>query len=287
MRTSILISFLCLELLFNSCGKKNSESNSEEGKKIARVFDSELSITKVLDALPPNTVGKDSVRFVENYIKSWIDQQLVLKKANDNLNEDQKNVEAQLENYRNSLIIYAYEKELISQKLDTIVNTQEIENYYKQNSGNFELKENIIKVVYVKVKNNAPNIKKVKEWFKLKTPNDKKNLENYCHQFAENYFLDEESWLMFNDLLKEIPIKTYNQEQFLQNNRFIEFQDSLFNYFVNIRGFKIKESLSPLGFESQNIKNIIINKRKLKLIEEMRSSLMKEATENKDYEIYK
>ena len=115
---------------------------------------------------------------------------------------------------------------------------------------------------------------------------DREQLASYCHQFASNFYLDDSSWLLFDDLLKEIPIQTYNKELFLQNNRFVEVSDSLSNYFVNIKGFKIKNSLSPLAFEKDNIKNIILNKRKLLLITKMKEDVYNDAANTNKIEIY-
>ena len=111
-------------------------------------------------------------------------------------------------------------------------------------------------------------------------------LEDYCHQYAMNYFLDDTTWLLFDDLLKEIPIRTYDQEQFLQNNRNIEIEDSSMIYFVNIKGFMIKESLSPLSFEKENIRSLIINKRKLQLVQEMEKAAYEQALKDNDFEIF-
>ena len=184
------------------------------------------------------------------------------------------------------LFILLMEKELVKQKLDTVVTDSEIEEYYNNNQSDFELKDNIIKVVYVKVDKKAPGIEKLKKWYKSDNLKDREQLASYCHQFASNFYLDDSSWLLFDDLLKEIPIQTYNKELFLQNNRFVEVSDSLNDYFVNIKGFKIRNSLSPLGFEKDNIKNIILNKRKLQLISKMKEDVYNDAANNKKIEIY-
>src|ERR1035437_8449720 len=152
---------------------------------------------------------------------------LTLHQAEQNLKDEQKDVEKQLKDYRTSLITFIYEKELVSQKLDTVVKPSEIENYYTKNKNNFELKDNIIKVLYVKVNKKAPQLQTVRMLYRSEVKKDKEALENYCHQFAENFYLDDSQWLLFDDLLKEIPIQqTYNKELFLQNNRFIEVSDS-------------------------------------------------------------
>ena len=197
-----------------------------------------------------------------------------------------KNVTKQLDEYRNSLITYAYETELIRQKLDTSVSEEEILAFYKNHPHNFELKDNIIKVIYLKLNKKSPKLEKVKQWYKSQAKKDRESLEEYCHQYAINYYLDDNTWLLFDDLLKEIPIKTYDKEQFLQNNRSIEIQDSSLIYLVDIRGFMIKNSISPLSFERKNIITMIMNERKLKLIDEMENQAYEEAKKTGEVVVY-
>jgi len=252
---------------------------------IARVYDQYLYGDELKNLVPKGTKKEDSLALIKKYINSWTNEMLTLHKAEENLSEVQKDVEKQLKDYRNSLITYTYEKELIRQKLDTLVRAGEIESYYARNKNNFELKDNIIKVLYVKVNKKAPNLQKVKLLYRSENPKDKEALAGYCNQYAENFYLDDNQWLLFDDLLKEIPIQaTYNKELFLQNNRFIEVSDSSSLYFVNIKGFQIKNSISPLAFEKENIKNIILNKRKLELINKMKDEVYKEAQLNNNVE---
>jgi len=276
--------YIIIVLFLYSC---KTESDKDQNRiAIAKANNEYLYTDEIKDIVPQGTVAKDSAELIKKYIDNWIHESLVIQKAENNLNDEQKNVEKQLKDYRNSLITYAYEKELVKQKLDTIITDSEIEVYYNNNQSDFELKDNIIKVIYVKVDKKAPGIDKLKKWYKSDNLKDKEQLSSYCHQFAANFYLDDTSWLLFDDLLKEIPIQTYNKELFLQNNRFVEVSDALSNYFVNIKGFKIKKSLSPLTFEKENIKNIILNKRKLELITKMKEDVYNDAINNKKIEIY-
>ena len=253
---------------------------------IARAGEKYFYSDEIKDIVPKGTSANDSIGLIKKYIDNWIHESLVIQKAENNLTDAQKNVEKQLTDYRNSLITYTYEKELVKQKLDTAVTQEEIEQYYNANQADFQLKDNIIKVIYIKVDKNAPGKEKLKKWYVSENPKDREQLASYCHQFAENFYLDDNSWLLFDDLLKEIPIQTYNKELFLQNNRIVEVSDSLNNYFLNIKGFKIRNSLSPLGFEKENIKNIILNKRKLELITKMKNDVYNDAVNDKNVEIY-
>lgn len=274
---------LSLILLF-ACG--TTAEKDQNRVAVARANNEFLYLDDIKDIVPKGTPAKDSAELISKYIDNWIRESLVTQKAESNLGDEQKNVEKQLRDYRNSLITYTYEKELVKQKLDTVVTDAEIEEYYNNNKADFELKDNIIKVVYVKVDKKAPGLDKLKRMYKSDLPTDREQLESYCHQFASNFYLDDSSWLLFDDLLKEIPIQTYNKELFLQNNRFVEVSDSLNHYFVNIKGFQIRNSLSPLGFEKENIKNIILNKRKLQLITKMIEDIYNDAANNNKIEIY-
>jgi len=270
-----------LSLLFSFCTKSNSND-----KKLARVFDEYLYESDIKDIILSGINKKDSSIFVAAYIDNWIRQQLIFKQADNNLTKELKNFDKQLKEYENSLVIYTYEKELIKQKLDTIVSDKEITSYYEANSSNFELKDNIVNVIYVKLTINSASISKVRTLYKSDNPSDKKELTILCQKYAVNSSLEEDTWFYFSDLLKEIPIQTYNQEEYLNNHKYIEMQDSLYSYFVKINGFKIKESTSPLSMEKDNIRNIIVNKRKIKLIEEMHKDTYTKGQINKDFEKY-
>ena len=279
----IIICSCLLFLTFSACQKKSNTSDASE-RVIARVYDKYLYAIDIRNLVPKGVSKNDSLTIIRSYVQNWIQQQSVLKRAEDNLDDERKNVDKKLEEYRNSLITYIYESELIKQKLDTSISNEDIEKYYNENQNNFQLKNNILQVLYFKLPKTAPKLPKVKGWFRSTNAKDRKQLEEYCFQFATDYYFNDEEWLLFDDLLKKIPIKTYDQEQYLKNNRYIEIPDSTHIFFVNIKGFKIKESLSPLNFERENIWNLIINNRKLELIREMEKDAYQDALQKKEIE---
>ncbi len=273
-------------ILFSSCNYFSGKNKPNTKDAVARVYDSYLYPENLAGIVPANASKIDSSHIIKNYIDNWIHQQVVMHKAESNLEAEKKDVEKELEEYRNSLIRYAYEKALVEQRLDTNVSENEIEVFYNANPGNFELKSNILKVIYLKLNKNSPKLNKVRDWYHSDNSKDRELLRDYCRQYALNYYLDEDTWLMFDDLLKEIPIKTYDQDQFLHNNRNLEIEDSNTIYFVSIKGFKVKNSLSPLSFEKKNIRTMIINQRKLKLISEMEQQAYEDARSKNEFEIF-
>lgn len=262
--------------------------NKEEEKRdaIARVYDQYLPHSELKKIVPANATKEDSIIIVKNYIDDWIKQRVYLTKAEQNLTDDKKNVEQQLQDYRNDLIKFIYEKELVRQKLDTTVTTAQIEQYYYEHKNTFALKENIVKAFYFKASPKAPKIEKARQWIKSSNNKDFQELEAWCNAYAVDFNLNDDTWLSFDALLKKVPIKTYDKEEFLKNNRKIETSDSAFVYLINIKDFQIKEDASPLSFVKDDIKALIINKRKLTLIQEMQRAAMDQALKNNDYEIY-
>jgi len=277
-----LLLILFLTILFSQC---DSKGRKKDEKPLAKVFDNYLYLSDIDAIFPQGTTKEDSSLILKNYINNWIQQKLILNTAEKNLKPEQKNFDKQLAEYKNSLIVYTYESELIKQRLNTEITEDEISKYYNDNAQNFLLKDNIVKVIYVKTPLKSTNLKRIKTLYKSNNDDDLLHLKDICEREAVNYFIDD-VWLVFNDLLKEIPIRTYNQEQFLRTNKHIEMQDSLYNYFLNIKSYKIKESISPLSMEKENIRNILINKQKIELIKRTHEEIFKDAQKRNSFEIY-
>jgi hypothetical protein len=276
---------LLLFLLIGLSACMNIDDKSSENV-LARVYDEYLYESDIEDLVPSGTSVKDSLSIAQGYINNWISQQLVLHKAKKNLKEEDKQFDKQLQEYKNSLITYQYESKLIRQQLDTIVSNEEIEKYYNGNIGNFELKNNIVKAYYARFRKDGEHIKKTKKFFYSKKTDARDSLEKYIENYSDLYFLDDESWILFDDLLKFVPIEAYNQEAYLKNHRKIELTDDQFFYLVNFSDFRIKEGTSPLSFEKGNIRQILINKRKLQVLKKMRQDIFDQAQQNNDFEIY-
>ncbi len=142
MHRLLLVSSFLSILLFSCKLFPVKENNKQE--TIARVYDKYLYKDELKNLIPKGTGANDSIEITTAYINNWVRQELLLKQAEDNLDESNRDFSKQIEQYRNSLIIYTYESELVKQKLDTVVQISEIESYYNENQNNFHLRENIV-----------------------------------------------------------------------------------------------------------------------------------------------
>jgi hypothetical protein len=267
--------------------QSNKNDGLENRETVARVFDEKLYLSDLRGiASNLNQNIKDSAAITQQFIEQWIEDKLFYKYAKDNLEEKNLNIEKQIEDYRKALIIYKYQSELIKQKMDTNFTLVEMSEYYLKNEAAFKLKDHIIKGRYLKVNLNTEGADKVVNLFKSRKREDSLELENYCAKQAFSYFLDPQKWILFEDLKHEIPINTENVEAFLKNSKFTTFKDSTYLYVLNINDYKLKNTTSPLSFELDNVRKILINKRKLDLIDKVKKEVVSNARENKEFEIY-
>lgn len=267
--------------LFAGCNKQDKARVA-----LARVDDTFLYLDEVALVIPDDAKETDSIFAVKSYTDNWIRTQLILKNAEDNLRDLKPDFEKQLRDYRNALLVYTYEEELVRQRIDTVVNAQEIKEYYDNNKESFVLKENIVKVLYVKLYRNESTLPQFRRLMKSNQQDDRFKLGQLAKQNAANYYLDDDAWLFFNDLMKEIPIVTYNQEAFLTNNRFVEIHDSSYHYLIQITDFRITDNYSPITLEQDRIKYAIINMRKAEIISNMALELYDRAARKNRFETF-
>ena len=97
------------------------------------------------------------------------------------------------------------------------------------------------------------------------------------NKYAENSFLDDQVWLNFDDIIKEVPIKTYDAKHFLENNKYVEIKEGPYIYLVNILAYQIKNTASNFEFEKENIKKVIWQNRKKDLLKQLENKLKKDA----------
>ncbi len=257
-----------------------------EEKPLARVHNKFLYKSEMKSLFNSTISKEDSIVVARNYINDWIKKQLLVQKAELNLNEESKDIEKQIEDYRSSLLIFKYKQELIKQKLDTVITSEEIENYYNEYSGNFILNFNIVKALYLKISKEAPGIDKIKRWYKSTDAEDLSRLEDYCYQYATKYDDFNNSWIPFNNLLIEIPTNIGDQERYLKYNTYIETEDDLYYYFVKINEFSLKSTIQPLEYAKSKIKSILLNKRKFTFLEELENSVYNDALNHNEFVIY-
>lgn len=258
-----------------ACNKKGS-SNTEE--VLAEYNGNFLYRTDIPeDILGKFKEGGDSTGLLKSFIDKWLENQVMVAVANEKLSDEEKNKEKLIEDYRNSLLIYEYQQKLMKENLDTAVTESEIATFYKDNSETFLLRKNIVKIKYVKILKQKADLNKLKKLMQTASPENDQLLMKLAESNAENFYLDS-NWLYLDDITKEIPLdENYNQQRFLANNKFIQIEENNMLYLLYIIDFRIKNAISPLAFERDKIKDIILYKRQLNFLKDNQKKLFDKA----------
>ncbi|WP_188753407.1 hypothetical protein [Parapedobacter defluvii] len=253
---------------------------------MARSFDRFLYPEDLQGVVPAGVSSDDSIQLINAYIEQWTRQQALLHYAQRNIKINTKRLEAQVEEYKNGLIVYEYEQALVSQKLDTVVTDAEIRTYYDTQRELFILKQPILKLSYIRLRTDAPELDRVKRLFLSPDFEEQDLLEKYCARYAIQYSLRDTTWQYADNLIKKIPLSHISEENYSRTGRIFEIIENNELYLIILHDSKFRDARSPLSLEYDNIRNLILNKRKIDLVDQMQKSIVTDARKKNNIEIY-
>lgn len=271
-------------LLLSSCGFFQKEETQEP---LARVNDRYLYKEDLEVLLPDNLSKEDSLLRVNNYITQWATEQLFMSQAKINIpKSQQEEYEDLVEEYRTELYIEAYKDILISRQIDTTVSSAAIKEYFKKNHANYKLNQKLVKLRYLYLNNDLPDLKEIKERFDRFNPEDKIYLENKGLTYKAAS-LNDSVWITTRSVYQEIePLKDTLDEVWLKKGKFLQLKDSTNVYLVKVKDVLLRNEEAPLEYVKPSIKQVLLNRKKLKLSKKIEKEITEDAIKNKRFEIY-
>ena len=254
---------------------------------IARVNSTFLTKEEIDLGLFDGLSIQDSLIQIQNIINDWATQQLLQDGALVNLEAQKlKEFETLVKDYKRDLLTSAYLEAMTKQNLDTIISNHELELAYKQNKELFYLKEDLIKLRYINHNLSMSNSNEIKRRFKRYNAEDRAILDTISLQF-NSFFLNDSVWINSNQVISKIgPLQKGFNKVLLKKQNFIQLKDSLGLYLMQVKDVLEIGQQAPLAYVTPTLKQIIINKRKLKLVNQLKSEIVNDALRNKKFEIY-
>lgn len=272
-----------ISFLFSSC---TLYDKLFKGAEVARLGKYVLYEEEIAELMPKNVSADDSSRIALRYIYSWANKYLLLSMAESQLSKEDKDVEQELEDYRLSLLGYRYEELYIYQRLDTLVTEEESMTYYSDNLDSFKDDISVVKARYVKIQDNSPNLPVIKTLYRSRNLKDVDRLEELCYSSAEVYSNFNNEWISLSVIAAELGSEVSFCEKELSRRKYIEKKEDGFTYLVffydNIR----RGSPSPYEYNAENIKEIIISRRKHDLVFNLEKNLLQDALKDNKLIIY-
>lgn len=275
-----IISFILLQ----SCDYFTIKNNNSE--PVARVNNIYLYKADLKYIFTKDITEQDSILLAKNYINNWVKQQLLLSKAQINLENNTEKFEELVKKYREDLFINSYKEAVVKQYLNNEITTDDIDQFYISNKQNFKLNEELIKLKYIKIGKDILNKKELIKLFKSTKNEDLDSLQSK-ELFLKSQHLNDSIWIKYSDLLTIIPIfKAEDKRSLLKRGSFIQKEDSLSLYLVSIKQVLHRNEIAPKSYISPTIKQMILHQRKLLLLRKIEETLIDDATKKQQYEIY-
>jgi hypothetical protein len=279
-----VLTVILVLLFFSGCGQKDGSANRVA---VARAGDATLYLDEIPIEMIEGISGADSAVFVQNSINKWAKKELMFQRAEANITTELKNdIEKQLDETRVNLVIYEYQRQMMLQKMDTLISDEELESYYAANENTLKLTSNIIKALFIKLPAETPNLYRIKLLARSDKQKDLQELESLCYQFAEKFDDFNEDWIALDRVSLELGFDISDQENFLRRHTFYETSDSSSVYLIAINDYRLRGSLSPFEYVRDDIKRIIWNNRRIEFIKNLENGIYDEALNETRFKIY-
>ena len=132
-----------------------------------------------------------------------------------------------------------------------------------------------------------PHLKQVRTWYKSNTQESIDKLEKFSIGNAVSYDYFYDRWQPLSEVAAKLPLKELDTNpNYPDRNRNIEVRDTAFCYLLHVEDFLPKGELLPLEFAKSEIKEILINLKRVNFVNKMKQDLYNEASEDNDIIYY-
>ena len=145
----------------------------------------------------------------------------------------------------------------------------------------------IVKGVFLKVPLKASKLSDVRRWYKRNTQDAIEQLEKYSLRNAVTYDYFYDYWRPVDEIEALIPTKLWTgKDDYLDQNRNVELKDTAFVYFLHIEEFQGKGKQKPLDSANEEIKEILINLKRVEFINKVKEDLYRQASDKNKINYY-
>ncbi len=274
---------LLVLLALGSC-QKNSTPQTEAKKVVASVYNKSLYLSDLEGILPQGSNKQDSSLILNAYVDNWVRNSLLMHEAEKNLSQN-LDLDKLVKDYRSTLILHNYERDLIENDLDTLVSKEELARFYDENKENYKLKEPLVRALFMKIPLESTGLNFVDTWWASGTEEDLLNLIEYNDKNGEVYMLNKENWYEIEKIQHHVPDSLGNLNVLSPQKGFIK-KDAFYKYYIRILEVIQIDQPPPMSYIEEKAKKIIVQKRKINLIDAKKQKLYKENINSSNVKIY-
>jgi hypothetical protein len=286
-RNNLIILFLLT--ITSACDffRFKSQEEGENDPILATVDNQNLHWSELSFIGSESKSVEDSANLANRYVQSWVRKQLLIKEAGKSMAFDEAEINRKLLDYKYALMVYEFEKKYVEENLDYKVSQKEIEDYYQVNKVNFSLKEIIVRLNFVKIEKGSAQNSQVERLLRSQSQKDSDSFKELAANSGTNYFLEDSTWIKLDDIIINTPLANHpNKVELVRSNKYVTTEDERFKYHFKILEYKLQDQVPPLEFVREEITKILINKRRIELVDQLQKEVYNRALEKNEFKIY-
>lgn len=257
-----------------------------DGDVLARVGKEKLYKETVEPLVPRGLSVEDSLAFINRYAQAWVEDEVYAQQAQARLGKDVKDIQEQVARYRRSLLKYRYEQEYVAEKLDSLVQDDEIAAYYDAHKQDLKISYPIVKAIYVRMLPDSPNADAVeKELFPKKNASSDK-LDSLVFASAERYTDFGGEWVEIMALAREFSLDYGTLIASMKDSKIDITDADGKRHLAKVTGYMKAGSVPPVEYCKEKIRDVIVSARKKALLNCLEQELLEDAREQGLFEIY-
>ncbi len=179
-----------------------------------------------------------------------------------------------MESYRNSLLIYKYDRSL-SGRVDTSVTNAQITDYYNRNKEQFRLVGPVAKARILAFPSDYRQAGNLRKMIASTSKEDYADLVDIADKSSFYFKEYSDGWHYFRDILTDIPFREKDFDAFLKRGKLYEYKDDDAGviYLMSVQAYRNTGEYIPLEMIIPTIKRAIVNRRRADFIKSREDSL--------------
>lgn len=278
----VIIGLLAAGLPMGCAGE--TDDATPDDPLLARVHGRELRLSAMEGMFPERATAADSALIVEAFANRWAREAAVLYESERNAPGD-LNLDRLVRDYRASLVRSSYEEQLVSQRLDSLIEQQELEAYYESTKEQYQLEKPIVRCLFLRVPYPTPEEALLSDLWNNGNPRDTAALVDYARDYAEVALLNDSTWYGLEEIAAQLPKGTLTADNVDTKREFSQ-QDGSHRYYFRLFELRPRLEIAPLSYVEPQARRAILQGRKQQVLEEAREEIFDRELERKNIEFY-
>lgn len=253
---------------------------------LASIGQDVLYRSEVEKLLPAGTSAEDSAYMVEMYVRNWALVRLKTLKAQEQLTPEERDISREVEDFRNNLLSFRYEKMFMESRIDTAVSRRQIEEFYEAHPQSFRYDYSVVKARFIVISKRSPYYSNIRNLYNTDDDEKLTELTEMSRSYAERYEDYGGKYVSIQRLARDIGLPSAELEAMSASLGGYILEGEQKNTLLFLVERYAPQALTPVEYNEEKIKDAIISVRKQEILSKLERDLLNEALEKNKLKRY-